>query len=60
MNKVYITNSQDKIEVTRNYNITERMFLARVGDIVVLDIVRDGVAMSISITVTESSITNIE
>ena len=52
--------NHDKIEVTRNYNITERMFLARVGDIVVLDIVRDGVAMSISITVTESSITNIE
>lgn len=45
--------------VTRYFNVVERMLGARVGDTVVFTIVRDGTQMDVSFTITEASLNNI-
>ena len=45
--------------VTRNFHVVERMLTARVGDVVVLEILRDGVAMTINLTITSTCLNDI-
>ena len=44
-------------EITRQYHIIDMMLNVRVGDVVILNILRGGVEMSVSITITESCLT---
>ncbi len=46
-----------EFEVTRTFVIVDAMLTARVGDVVVLEIERDGEAMEVSIEITEDCIT---
>ena len=44
-------------DITRQYHIIDMMLDVRVGDVVILNILRGGVEMSVSITITESCLT---
>ena len=46
-------------EVTRNHNIVDSMLYARVGDTVVIEIVRDGEPMRVEIAITEAALTSV-
>ena len=49
----------DPITVTRNHNVVERMLAARVGDTVVLEILRNGEVMTLSFVITTTSLNDI-
>ena len=54
---VSATLNGETTEITRQYHIIDMMLDVRVGDVVILNILRGGVEMSVSITITESCLT---
>ena len=47
-------------EITRKHNITETMLCARVGDTVVIELERAGTVLEVSVTITESALTDVK
>ena len=45
------------IEIKRQYHIIDIMLDVRVGDVVMLDVIRNGERVSVSLTITESCLT---
>ena len=54
---VSATLNGETTEIIRQYHIIDMMLDVRVGDVVILNILRGGVEMSVSITITESCLT---
>ncbi len=50
---------EEAMEVTRNFNVVERMLRARVGDTVVFHVVRGGEEISVSFVITEDCVLDI-
>ncbi len=52
-----LTIDGNRIEIQRKYQVIENMFAARVGSTVVFDIERNGVATTVTFTITEDMVT---
>ena len=51
--------SEETKSVTRNFHVVERMLTARVGDTVVVEVLRDGEAITLTFVITKDSLKDI-
>ena len=50
----------EALTVTRNFNVVERMLAARVGDVITYEIIRDGVVMTVTFTISAECVVDIQ